>query len=284
VDELIAAMRTEAIRLATHLDSARAGTFARMSVAHWRTEAEASRQLLKRHPNLPHGTGDVDLIAGLSWLRAGQRVFPTRPRPPSPRTVVRDTAFAIAGTDQQVVAVHWRTDFSDGSKRMWWARPDGALGLGDLAVEDVPLYGSHAWRPNRATIHVEGEKCRDALAPLADALNLNVVGHVTGPLTAPSADALRPILSPRHYLWPDADVLGEAHMTRIGATLRALLAPGITPAPGMDPVRVVLWRGARPDTGDDAADFAAGGGTAQDLAGLMLAGDLLLDETPEKKP
>ena len=97
-----------------------------------------------------------------------------------PRSVVGKTAYHIAGTDGRVVAIHGRIDYDDGSKRMWWERPGGAKGLGGLAAADLPPYGAHEWQPDRPTIHVEGEKARDALAPLAEPLGYNVVGHVTG--------------------------------------------------------------------------------------------------------
>jgi hypothetical protein len=70
---------------------------------------------------------------------------------------------------------------------------------------------------------VEGEQAADALAPLADALGVNVIGHVTGAPATHSADAFRPLLSPVHYLWPDNDDPGETQMARTHEVLRDLL-------------------------------------------------------------
>jgi hypothetical protein len=182
-------------------------------------------------------------------------------------------AYDIRPTDDESVDLHHRIDFSDGSKRMWWTLPNGTKGLGGRAVADLPPYGAHEWQPGRPTIHVEGERARDALAPLAEALGYNVVGHVTGAPMTHSADAFRPLLSPMHYLWPDRDDPGETQQARTHDVLRELFEDeqGIPLTRSRDLVRRIAWEDA-PAKGD-AADWVARGGTA---AGLRL----LLEDAP----
>jgi hypothetical protein len=197
---------------------------------------------------------------------------------------VSQTVYEIADTDGRIVAIHQRTDDGNGDKRMWWERPGGAAGLGGLASADLPPYGTHEWRPDRPTIHVEGEKARDALAPLAEPLGYNVVGHVTGAPGTHSPDALSPILSTRHFLWADSDDVGETQMDRTHETLRELMREQrkIPLTQSKDIIRRIDWQGACPGEGDDAADFVAQGGTVEELRRL-------LDEAPawnaaEKRP
>jgi putative DNA primase/helicase len=189
----------------------------------------------------------------------------------APRREIRREAHGIAGTDQVVQAIHRRVYFDDGAKKMWWERPDGASGLGGLSAADLPPYGAHEWHPDRPTIHVEGEPARDALAPLAEPLGYNVIGHVTGAPATHSPDSLRAMLSPKHYLWPDSDPVGKAQMARTDAALRSLLSDerGVPLTATKDVVLRVAWAGARPGAGDDAADFVARGGTTDELQALL---------------
>jgi hypothetical protein len=188
-----------------------------------------------------------------------------------PRCVVCEREWEIRDTSGCVRAVHVRKDYDNGDKDLWWQKQDGTWGLGGFAVSDLPPYGTHEWRPDRPTIHVEGEPARDALAPLADALGVNVVGHVTGAPATHSVDALRPILSPRHFLWPDSDDVGETQMERTHWTLRELLRDesGLPMRQSKDAIRRIAWEGARATKGDDAADFVAQGETAEDLVRLL---------------
>jgi hypothetical protein len=189
--------------------------------------------------------------------------------------VVRETAYEIRDRLGSLVAVHVREDLSDGDKDLKWARPGKGgtriSGLGGLPVMDLPPYGAHARHPDRPTIHVEGEKARDALAPLAEPLGYNVVGHVTGAPATHSPDALSSILSPRHFLWADSDEPGQRQMDRTHETLRALMREewDIPMMKSKELIRRITWEGARPGDGDDAADFVAQGGTIEKLRQLL---------------
>jgi hypothetical protein len=186
-----------------------------------------------------------------------------------PKRLVRERRWEIRDTANVLHAVHRRKDFDDGSKELWWEGPDGRPGLGGRAVKDLPPYRAHLSQPGRPTIHVEGEQAADALAPLAESLNINVLGHVTGAPVTHSADAFRPVVSPRHYLWPDNDEAGETQMARTHEVLREVLRDeqGIPLTQSKDAVRRIAWEDA-PEKGD-AADWVAQGGTVEDLSGLL---------------
>jgi hypothetical protein len=189
----------------------------------------------------------------------------------APKLVVCEREWKIRDTPGRVRAVHVRRDYDDGTKGFLWKQPDGTWGLGGVAAPDLPPYGAHAWQPGRPTIHVEGEQARDALAPLAEPLGYNVVGHVTGAPSIHSPDVLRHILSPRHFLWADSDDVGETQMARTQWTLRELMRNerGIPLRQSKDAIRWIDWPGARPGEGDDAADFVAQGGTGEELRHLL---------------
>ncbi len=165
-----------------------------------------------------------------------------------PPMLARQHNYEIRDVDGRLVAIHWRKDFSDGSKRLSWLTPgpDGRLqpGLGGLSPAGLPLYGVERLDRSRpAVVVVEGEKAAEALL----ALGMNAVGTVTGASSTPGDDALRPLLDfQRVYLWPDNDAPGRQHMLRVGDRLRRL---------GARDVRVLEWADA-PEHGD-AADFVA---------------------------
>jgi len=184
---------------------------------------------------------------------------------------VSETRYQIADTKGQVQAIHARFDYADGSKRMWWEQADGTKGLGGTNPADLPPYGAHEWQPGRPTLHLEGEKARDALALLAAEIGINVVGHVTGAPKAHSAESLREILSPLHYLWADSDAVGETQMARTHDTLFDIMdeTRGIDRSQANESIRRIVWSGARDGKGDDGADFVASGGTAADLQRLI---------------
>ncbi len=173
-----------------------------------------------------------------------------------PRQVVRTTNYPLPDETGRVVAVHMRTDFHDGTKAVWWTQPDGTKGLKGTKPVDLPLYGIHELRTTTEVVITEGEKARDALS----GLGIPALGTVTGAEATPSDHRLTPLLNvPTVYLWPDSDDPGRLHMTAIGARLLAL---------GHADVRMIERRDAPPK--DDAADFAAAGGTADDVQRLMI--------------
>ena len=164
------------------------------------------------------------------------------------------TCYQLHDASGQLVAVHVREDRNDG-KRMWWEQPDGARTLGGIAVADLPLYGIETLDGAATVIVTEGEKAREALA----LRGFPVVASVTGAAATPSAASLRPLLGRCVVLWPDHDDPGRQHMRRIAEALRQL---------GHHDVRLLHWPGAS-EKGDDAADFFARGGTADECRSLI---------------
>jgi hypothetical protein len=149
----------------------------------------------------------------------------------------------------EIVAIHVRRDFDDGSKRMCWDQPDGTSGLGGRSVAGFALDGIQTLTTTDCPVVVEGEKARAALT----GLGIAAVGTVTGAKIIPCDDALQPLLALDFVpLWPDNDGDGESHMSRIAARLHAM---------GHGDIRRIAWPGA-PAKGD-AADLVDAGGTAE---------------------
>ncbi|MBA2277416.1 MAG: AAA family ATPase [Chloroflexia bacterium] len=170
------------------------------------------------------------------------------------RRAVGTTKYPLREQDGRVVAVHGRSDFDDGTKDVWWERPDRTKGLGGKKVGELPLYGIHELGASSEVVVTEGEKARDALARLSTP----ALGTVTGAEGTPNDAMLRPLLKvPAVYLWPDNDDPGRSHMTAVAARLVAL---------GHPDVRMIERHDAPPK--DDAADFEAAGGTADDVRRL----------------
>lgn len=145
--------------------------------------------------------------------------------PPSARPVHVVTAQAIRRHDHQIrdaagdlIAIHRRHEFADGSKRFTWHRPHGRPGLDGLAAADLPLYGSElvaAWPPEAVIVVTEGEKASDALL----AVDSHALATVTGAATAPSQGPLEVLRDRNVLLWPDADDAGRAHMRAVADRL-----------------------------------------------------------------
>jgi DNA repair protein RadA/Sms len=171
-------------------------------------------------------------------------------------TSARETRFELRDQDGQLVAIHHRLDLPDGHKLMWWMRPGGTRGLGDLRAADLPLYGIDRLDGAGEVIVTEGEKAAAALM----ALGIPAVGTVTGASSTPDDEALRPLLGRMVYLWPDNDPPGRGHMARIARRLIAL---------GADAQKLfwIEWPEAPP--GGDAADYVAGGHNAGDIEFLV---------------
>jgi len=171
--------------------------------------------------------------------------------------VGKRTAWEIRSTDGELVAVHVRKDFSNGDKSFSWER-NGKLGLDGLAAADLPLYRSERLAADRGTVILtEGQKAADALAG-AGFLSL---GTVTGASGTPSLRVLESLHGRDVVLWPDLDEPGKKHMQRIAEALGGVASS----------IRMLAW-GERGK--DDAADFFARGGTAEQL-------DQMLAEAPE---
>jgi len=193
---------------------------------------------------------------------------PLTPTPSKARRVIgteRYDALDIAGN---LVAIHQRTDYDDGSKGFAWLHPDGrASHKGELPSKAMPLFGiARAQQASRGVL-VEGEKAQLALVEL----RITSVGSVTGASSTPNDDVLRAVLHWQPiYLWPDNDQQGVQHMLRIAARLVALGAPD---------VRIVRWTDAPPK--GDAADFVAAGATAEDVKRLLATAE---PWTPEPEP
>jgi hypothetical protein len=153
-----------------------------------------------------------------------------------------DARWEIRDERGQIVALHCRRDGPTG-KKMWWARPDGTPGLGELRTAELPLYGCEQLRELDEGVEVivcEGEKAASAASQLGPA-----VGTVTGAAIAPGVEALRPLRRFRALLWPDNDDAGRRHMTQVAERLTSL---------GCE-VWIIEWQEA-PEKGD-AADFIA---------------------------
>lgn len=192
----------------------------------------------------------ADLARRLGVLEADKTASSPR------RRVLTTTGFEIRDAYDQLLAVHVRKDYSDGSKDLWWER-DGSKGLRGLRLESLPLYGTHemsGWDDGTQVVVAEGEKARDALK----ARGIQSLGTVTGAGTVPGDERLRPLLKFDVLLWPDNDGDGERHMVRVAERLTLM---GKTP-------RFVRWAGA-PAKGD-AADFT---GSDAELAQLLSLGE-----------
>lgn len=225
--------------------------------------------------------GDAILQAiGLTWgdVLNGERPAPTpRLRPSSPAThrptpsVPEPTEtgripFELTTPGGELVAVHTRIEYSDGSKRFTWSR-NGKPNLDGLAVADVPLWGiakvrdydyemdPHCTEPY--VVLTEGEKAALSLWERG----IPAVGTATGASACPSHKAIGDLDGLLLYLWPDNDPPGRKHMDAM-ARLRSADWPF-----------VVQWPEAPPH--GDAADFPG------DAAAVW---DLLADAVPWAEP
>ena len=161
--------------------------------------------------------------------------------------------FRLIDSGGRTVATHVREDLP-GEKKIWW-EAHGKLGLNGTPLESLPLYRLPdvlAADPATPVIVCEGEKAADALADKG----LLAVGTVTGAGATPSDKALAPLIGREVWLWPDNDQAGQEHMQRIAARLH--------PTP-----RWIKWSAA-PEKGD-AADYVAGGGTADGIGAMLEA-------------
>jgi hypothetical protein len=154
------------------------------------------------------------------------------------------TRYELRDATGALIAIHERID--DGAdKRLLWRGPDGRLGLGEMPLADVPLYGAHLlgdWAPSRAIVITEGEKAAQALLDAG----LPALGTCTGASATPSRTVLGELTGRHVVLWPDADDVGTGHMRRIAAILNDVAAS----------VRWLSWSDA--PTHGDAFDYLQG--------------------------
>ncbi|MGH7641964.1 MAG: AAA family ATPase [Candidatus Dormibacteria bacterium] len=159
------------------------------------------------------------------------------------------TNYQIKRPDGELVALHRRHDFADGSKSLTWLRPHGEPGLDGLAAADLPLYRSESLPslPAQApVVVVEGEKAADALAHRLDGATVGVLATAGGAAVTPSDAVLTSLAHRRVVLWPDADEPGRKHMDQVAAGLQRV---------GAAEVKFATWPDA-PEHGD-AANYVA---------------------------
>jgi hypothetical protein len=188
-------------------------------------------------------------------LVAAESASPPAPEPKEPRRLLRTTRYDVPHATEPIIATHVRQDYSDGTKQMWWLR-DGKRGLQGLPLTDLALYGADAIRDADEVLIVEGEQARD----VAYGLGVVTVGTATGASGTPSDVSLVPLVGKHVHLWPDADDDGRKHMDRIAERLLALGQPP-------EKITLVTWHGA-PVKGD-VADYAAAGGTVNELRAML---------------
>lgn len=179
--------------------------------------------------------------------------------------------YRIRNLSGELIAEHVRVVLPDGKKNMYWQVPGMPQGgLCGMSTPDLPLYGSErlARLAVGASVAVtEGEKATEALW----SLGVNAVGTVTGASSTPGEDALAVLLPFDVVLWPDHDEAGDAHMTRVAATLLRLGGGA----------RRLTWG---TEKGDDAADFVVRGGTRVTADLLMQAATPWKLEPADVKP
>jgi hypothetical protein len=174
-------------------------------------------------------------------------IIPARP--------IKLTDYEIRDRAGELVAVHVRRDFVDGTKRFAWRQPDGTYGLNGVPIGDLPLYGVHQL-PNDDDIRivvVEGEKARDAL----EAFGIATVATVTGASTIPSPARLAELGGRHLALWPDNDDAGRAHMDNLARALQ----------PNAASIGIVSW--AEAPLHRDAADYVGDPWDVIDAAELL---------------
>lgn len=160
-----------------------------------------------------------------------------------------ETLYRVLDGDE-VVAVHKREDYADGSKRMGWYHPDGVTsGLPEgLKLANLPLWQSWQITPDdkRAVVVCEGEKDADAVR----GIGVQAVGTY-GADCIPTVASITWARGRQVFLWPDNDPAGRRHMDRVA---QAIADAGGVPF-------IMPWADA-PEKGG-AADFVAAGGTRE---------------------
>ena len=175
----------------------------------------------------------------------------------------------------------WR----DAAGRLAWQwkwPPAGAL---------VPLYGLPrlAELPAAPVVITEGEKAADAAALLFPD---HAVCTFAGGANAVGKADIGPLAGRECWLWPDNDAPGQQAMAKLaarlgeaGAAVRVFNLAALAKRPATDAAgAAILEPGAALEAGDDAADLAARGWTAEHFRRLIEAGELLdLGSVPEAR-
>jgi hypothetical protein len=108
-------------------------------------------------------------------------------------------------------------------KSFAWRAPSGQSGLGDVGVQNLPLYLSETLPRipyDTLLVLVEGPKAADALRRQGIA----VVATITGAAGTPSREVLEVLRGRPVVLWADNDSVGRAHMRRLGERLLDIAA------------------------------------------------------------
>lgn len=170
-------------------------------------------------------------------------VVPLRPgRIESRRKILAARArYEIRRADGELLAVHPRAEYTDGTKSVGWEHPDGRTGMpAGLRPADL-LYGVEllpVLEDGATVVLCEGEKAADAVR----AVGLAAVATVTGASGTPADTVLGQLTRFDVVLWPDSDEAGLGHMMRSAERLQALGSSA----------RWVVWEDAPPK--GDAAD------------------------------
>lgn len=117
--------------------------------------------------------------------------------------------FEVRGLLGRLIAVQCRSR----EKNLWWEDAHGKLGLGGLAVSDLPLYRCDRLRTvplEVPLIATEGGKDCDAVWRA----DMPAVGTMTGAGGTPCAASLETLRDRIVILWPDNDEVGRSHMER----------------------------------------------------------------------
>jgi hypothetical protein len=183
---------------------------------------------------------------------------PAPVQPEKPRRLLSTERYEIRDEASTLEAIHLRKDFDGGKKEMPWLHPDGRPSTKDDPIEpaNLSLYGVHEVGDADEVLVCEGEKARE----VAKTLGIPAVGTVTGASGMPGDAALRPLIGKRTVFWADNDAEGRKHKDRTAERLIKLGQPA-------ELVRDLIWPEAPPK--GDVADFAAVGGTGDDVRARM---------------
>ena len=158
---------------------------------------------------------------------------PEDAEPKAKARVIKKTRYELRTPSGELVAVHVRLDFDDGTKSMWYEDPAGNKTLNGKPKADLPLFGIHALGDAKIVIVCEGEKAAEALRELG----VPAVGTATGADGCPCDDSLRPLLGLKVGAVARRDAPGRPHMDGMGAALRRLGQPRTTSSSSTGPTR-----------------------------------------------
>lgn len=183
----------------------------------------------------------ADFVRALEVVADAYGITPSpAPAPASSSPAAPPITYEVRDLDGTLIARHHRRDMPDGTKQLWWSRPDmKGNGLRGKAAKSLPLYKTETLRdlpPGTPIVVTEGEKACDAVCAAGQ-----VALATFGANALPDRDVLTPLVPFQVILWPDNDDPGRRHMADLATSLQAL---GTT-------VLQVSWPEA-PDKGDAA--------------------------------